>query len=98
MAWPARWFSVMTIFRIGARSGADALEQSNGRAARHQFQPLGDAGVRLTVDVAAVPDAVALLVGPSRDQPDLVGVVQRAEYFHAEEPGRVVDEVGAGGE
>src|SRR5690606_10308823 len=52
-------------------------------------------GVGVMIFMAAVPGAVALLVGPVGDEPEALGLVARVEDFHAQEPGSAVHEMRA---
>ena len=42
-----------------------------------------------------MPVLKTYLIGPKCDQPDFVGLLERADYLHPQITGRVVDEMGA---
>lgn len=49
----------------------------------------------VTIGMAAMPFPVAVFIGPVGHQPDLLRGINRAYYFHANEPQRIVHKVGA---
>jgi len=61
---------------VMARLLREYVEQRHDGASGNQLQPLGNAFVRLVVGVSAMPAAVARLVHPPRQQPDLCRLVR----------------------
>jgi hypothetical protein len=69
------------------------VEQLNLGATWGQLQLLGNAFVRRMIFVAPMPSAIALLIAPTRHQPDLGLVIDRTHDFHAKKACCIIEKV-----
>ncbi len=71
------------------------FEVGNPRLATHELQPFGNSTMRITVKMAVMPAAKAFFICPERDEPDLLGPLERADYLHPKVTRSVIHEVGS---
>ncbi len=71
------------------------VEVATLRVPAHELEALGHTAMRSLIAMSPVPGAVALLVSPVRDQPELVRRLDRRDDIHAYEFRCLVDPVGS---
>src|ERR1041384_1594477 len=79
---------------IDWKSGRYVGEQTDRGLFGVETKALGDSLVRAAVGMAPVPGAIALLIPPEGDQPDLIGGLDGAYHIHPDESRSIIHQMG----